>query len=121
MPLAAWRVKPCKKRQGKKTLSEMTPSLLTKVAAGEQSAVTLCVKEYGPLVWSLALRYHRDRHEAEDAVQEAFIDVWKSAHRFDPAVASEKTFVAMIARRRIIDRLRRTEKKRANVSLESAA
>jgi RNA polymerase sigma factor (sigma-70 family) len=40
-------------------------------------------------------------------VQEIFIDVWKSASRFDPAIASETTFVAMIARRRLIDRGRR--------------
>jgi RNA polymerase sigma-70 factor (ECF subfamily) len=45
--------------------------------------------------------------EAEDAVQEIFLDLWKSAARFDPAVASDTTFVAMIARRRLIDRRRR--------------
>ncbi len=40
-------------------------------------------------------------------LQEVFIDLWRSADRFDPAQASEKIFVAMIARRRLIDRLRR--------------
>jgi len=40
-------------------------------------------------------------------VQEIFIDLWRSADRFDPLVAEEITFVAMIARRRVIDRLRR--------------
>lgn len=94
--------------------------LLPKVAAGEQSAVALCVQRYGPLVWSLARRYYRDRHEAEDAVQEVFIELWKAADRFDPNVAAEKTFVAMIARRRLIDALRRAGRNRPTVELNEA-
>jgi len=81
--------------------------LLPKVAAGEEPAVNLCVQRYGPLVWSLAKRYCRDHHWAEDAVQDVFIELWKVADRYDPEVAQEKTFVAMIARRRLIDSLRR--------------
>ncbi len=60
---------------------------------------------YRGLVWSLARRLCGP--EAEDAVQEVFLDVWRSAERFNPDVASETTFVAMIARRRLIDRRRR--------------
>jgi RNA polymerase sigma-70 factor (ECF subfamily) len=62
---------------------------------------------YGGLVWSLARRQLRSHADAEDAVQEIFIDVWRNAARFDPAVASESTFIAMIARRRLIDRFRK--------------
>jgi RNA polymerase sigma-70 factor (ECF subfamily) len=43
-------------------------------------------------------------------VQEIFIDVWKNAARFDETQSSETTFVAMIARRRLIDRLRKTNR-----------
>jgi RNA polymerase sigma-70 factor (ECF subfamily) len=43
----------------------------------------------------------------EDAVQEIFIDVWNHASRFDPSIASETTFVAMLARRTLIDRRRK--------------
>ena len=50
----------------------------------------------------------RNRAEAEDAVQEIFADVWRSAARFDPTQGSEEVFVTMIARRRLIDRMRRT-------------
>lgn len=64
-----------------------------------------CIDRYGGLVWSLARRMTPAM--AEDAVQEILIDLWKSADRFDPAKASEKTFIAMVARRRLIDRLRR--------------
>lgn len=66
-----------------------------------------CLNAYGGLVWSLARRLAPNQADAEDAVQEIFIDVWKSAGRYDEAFASEVAFVAMIARRRLIDRLRR--------------
>src|SRR6187399_2746476 len=48
----------------------------------------------------------RNTDEAEDAVQEIFLDVWKNAARFDETKSSETTFIAMIARRRLIDRIR---------------
>jgi RNA polymerase sigma-70 factor (ECF subfamily) len=53
----------------------------------------------------------RNQDDAEDAVQEIFLDVWKNAGRFDPAQASETTFVAMIARRRLIDKIRHTQRR----------
>lgn len=62
---------------------------------------------FGGLVWSLARRLSPGATDTDDAVQEIFVDLWKSAPRFDPGIASETTFVAMIARRRLIDRGRR--------------
>ena len=61
-------------------------------------------------MWTLARRLTSDVADAEDAVQEVFIDLWKSAARFDESVASESTFVAMIARRRLIDRRRKRDR-----------
>ncbi len=84
-------------------------SLLQRVAAGDAVAVRDCIAHYGGLVWSIARRF--ELADAEDAVQEIFLDLWKSAARFDPALGSEATFIAMIARRRLIDR-RRTRRRR---------
>ena len=84
----------------------MAEGVLKRIAAGERAAVDECLKKYGGLVWSLARRMLRNQDDAEDAVQEIFVDVWKNAGRFDEAQASETTFIAMIARRRIIDRIR---------------
>lgn len=81
--------------------------ILAKVAAGLPEAMDECLDAYGGMVWSLALRMTGGRDEAEDAVQEIFIDVWRHAGRYDPSVAPESTFIAMIARRRLIDRRRR--------------
>ncbi|BBO33397.1 RNA polymerase [Lacipirellula parvula] len=69
-----------------------------------------CLARYGGLVWSLARRFSPTNADAEDAVQEVFIEVWRNADRYDEAIASEATFIAMIARRRLIDRQRRSER-----------
>jgi RNA polymerase sigma-70 factor (ECF subfamily) len=62
--------------------------------------------QFSGLVWSLARRYSRSAADAEDATQEVFLEIWKSAARFDPALGTEAVFITTIARRRLIDRLR---------------
>jgi RNA polymerase sigma-70 factor (ECF subfamily) len=81
----------------------MTSSLLTRVAHGDSAATRACVDQFGPLIWSMARRYTRGQADAEDAVQDIFVSLWRSAGRFDPDRSSEAAFVAMIARRRLID------------------
>ncbi len=51
--------------------------------------------------------------DAEDAVQEIFLDLWRYAKRFDPKVGSEKVFVSVLARRRLIDRARHMQRRLA--------
>jgi RNA polymerase sigma factor (sigma-70 family) len=94
--------------------------LLPRIAGGDQSAVPECISRYGGLIWTLARRRLNSREDAEDAVQEVFIDLWRSADRFDPRVAEEITFVAMIARRRVIDRLRRRAVLPETASIDAA-
>ena len=65
------------------------------------------LSRYTSLVWSLCSAASRDPHEVEDLVQEVFVDIWRSAGRYDDMIASEATFIATIARRRVIDRRRR--------------
>jgi RNA polymerase sigma-70 factor (ECF subfamily) len=80
--------------------------ILPRVARGDPDGVRECIQRYGGLVWYLARRYNLSAHDAEDAVQEVFIELWKNAGRFDPAKGSEKLFIATLARRRLIDRYR---------------
>jgi RNA polymerase sigma factor (sigma-70 family) len=82
-------------------------TILQRIAAGDQAAVAECMDKYGGLIWSLARQFLRSAEDAEDVVQDIFIELWSKADSFDPDKAGETTFVAMIARRRIIDRLRK--------------
>jgi len=84
--------------------------VLQRVAGGEAGAVRECIDRFGGLVWSLARRMTYSEAEADDAVQEIFVEVWKNAGRYDVKVASETAFVAMIARRRLIDRRRKRDR-----------
>lgn len=85
----------------------LSSTLLEKIAQGDQSAVGKCLDQYGDLVWSLARRFLGMSPDAEDAVQDIFIEIWSSAERYRPEAGSEVTFIATIARRRLIDRLRK--------------
>lgn len=96
----------------------MTQAILQRIALGDKTAVQDCLKAYGGLVWSLARRMSPNSDDAEDAVQEIFIDIWKNAGRFDASQSSETTFIAMIARRRLIDRLRHSNRRLSPDSLE---
>jgi len=97
------------------------PDLLPRIAAGDPEAIARCLERYGPLVWSLAKRLSKDVAALDDVVQEIFIDVWKSAGRYDPSKASEATFLATIARRRVIDRRRRDARHADAEDIDEAA
>jgi RNA polymerase sigma-70 factor (ECF subfamily) len=97
----------------------VTAPLLPRIAAGEQAAVEACIERYSGLVWSLARRYLQDSAAAEDAVQEIFIELWKVADRFDPERGSEVAFLGTLVRRRLIDRVRRIQRKKPHLVLDT--
>lgn len=80
--------------------------LLPLVALGEPEAVKACLTRYGNFVYAIVRRFVRDEGDIEDACQDVFVALWKSAASYDPARGDEATFVAMIARRRVVDRRR---------------
>jgi len=84
----------------------VTGAILHRIANGDATGVQDCLDKYGGLVWSIARKMLRNSDDAEDAVQEIFVDIWKNAERFDATKSSETTFIAMIARRRLIDKIR---------------
>ena len=85
----------------------MQVPILPRVARGETNAIDECLDRYGGLVWSLACRLSPSTSDAEDAVQEIFVDLWRNASRFREDMGTESTFVSMLARRRLIDRQRK--------------
>ena len=96
----------------------MPQTTLERVAAGHSLAVEECLQKYSGLVWSLARKLCPNHADAEDSVQEVFIEVWRHAGRFDPQVASESTFIGTIARRRLIDRFRRRRRELDTASIQ---
>ncbi|MEM7430719.1 MAG: sigma-70 family RNA polymerase sigma factor [Pseudomonadota bacterium] len=91
---------------------------LERIAEGDRKAVAQCIDEYSGLVWSLSRRFFDNQADAEEAVQEVFMDLWENASRFDRQVAAEVTFVSMIARRRLIDRRRKLDRQPRIESLD---
>jgi RNA polymerase sigma factor (sigma-70 family) len=94
--------------------------ILPRIASGEPQAMDLCIHQYGGIVWAIARRYLSNTTEAEDLVQEVFTEVWKKSAAFDPEIASESTFVGLIARRRAIDFVRRSQRRPAFEPLTAA-
>ena len=102
------------------TEAENHKNLLAEVATGDSKAFEELTKKYGNLIWSIARRYLSNQAEAEDAVQEIFLALWQSASRFDANKGSEITFIATIARRRLIDGLRKNNKHKILQSIDDS-
>jgi RNA polymerase sigma-70 factor (ECF subfamily) len=94
--------------------------ILPRLAAGEPRAMNECITRHGGLVWGIVRRSVKDSTAAEDLVQEVFTEIWKKAAFYDPAAASESTFIALVARRRAIDFLRRQGRQPDFEPLEAA-
>jgi RNA polymerase sigma-70 factor (ECF subfamily) len=92
---------------------------LERVAAGQAGAIEECLQKYSGLIWSLARKLCPNITDAEDAVQEIFVEVWKHADRFDATRASETTYIATIARRRLIDRYRRRSRQIETAAIDA--
>ena len=95
--------------------------VLQRIAAGDLAAVQHCMNQYGGMILGLARRWTHGLTDAEDAVQEIFLDLWSSAGRFDPERSSEAAFVVMIARRRLIDIRRKHRSSPASASVTTDA
>ena len=87
-------------------------SLLEAVARGDETALATLYDRYGRVAYGLAFRVLRDRSLAEDAVQEAFLQVWRSAAQFRPERAKAGTWLLTFVHRRAVDLVRREERRR---------
>jgi RNA polymerase sigma-70 factor (ECF subfamily) len=92
-------------------------ALVALLARSEQSALAELYDRYGRIAYGLALRVLRDEALAEDAVQEGFLAVWRTAARFMPERGKASTWILTLVHRRAVDVVRREERRRAD-SLE---
>jgi RNA polymerase sigma-70 factor (ECF subfamily) len=95
-------------------------ALVLLAARSEESALAELYDRHGRTAYGLALRVVRDPALAEDAVQEAFLAVWRTASRFVPERGKASTWIFTLVHRRAVDTVRREQRRRAE-SLDRAA
>ncbi|WP_018350565.1 ECF RNA polymerase sigma factor SigK [Longispora albida] len=80
--------------------------LLVAVARGDEAAFEALYELVAGKVYGLCLRLLRDPAQAEEAAQEAMVEVWRTASRFDPGRGTATSWVLTLAHRRAVDRVR---------------
>jgi RNA polymerase sigma-70 factor (ECF subfamily) len=85
---------------------EQLSTALAAVAEGSRGALAEVYRRTSPKLFGICIRILGERSEAEDALQEIYLNVWRKAGSFDPAKASPITWLATLARNRSIDRRR---------------
>ena len=88
-------------------------ALVALTERGDEGALAELYDRFGRPAYGLALRILRDEGLAEDAVQEAFLSVWRTAARFVPERARAATWIMTLVHRRAVDLVRREEHRRA--------
>ena len=83
--------------------------LVARYAKGDERALAELYDLFGRAAYALALRIVRDASQAEDVVQEAFLDLWRSAARFDPSRSRPASYLLTFVHRRAVDLVRREQ------------
>jgi len=95
--------------------------LLAAAARGDQAAFARLYELTAPKLFALAVGILRRRDWAEEALQEAFIRLWRSAHRFDPAKGSAMSWIVTIVRNSALTALQRRPREIASEDAGEAA
>ncbi|HEV8516729.1 MAG TPA: sigma-70 family RNA polymerase sigma factor [Candidatus Limnocylindrales bacterium] len=86
---------------------ETDEQLIERVGRGDGAALAALYDRYGRMAYALATRITGDPGLAEDAVQEAFLGLWRNAARYTPARGTVRTWALAIVHHRAVDSLRR--------------
>ena len=91
---------------------------LSRIALGDEAAFVLFYRRFSVPVFSMLIKMLGNQHDAEEALQLSFLQIWKKAATFDPERSAPFTWLVMIARNRALDRLRARDRQ---TRLEEAA
>ena len=94
---------------------------LKAVAAGDRAALEIVYQRTSAKLFGICLRILGDRMEAEDALQEVYVSLWRRADSYDPTRSSPISWLATFARNRAIDRLRSSSRLRGAEDITEAA
>lgn len=83
--------------------------LLARVALGHRESFTVLYERTRVRLFAVVLRIQKNREQAEDVLQEVYVNVWRAASGFDARLAQPLTWMCSIARHRAIDSLRRRQ------------
>jgi RNA polymerase sigma factor (sigma-70 family) len=87
-------------------------AVLALIARSDEQALAELYRRFDRIAYGLAFRILRDDALAQDAVQEAFLGVWRAAGRFSAERAKPSTWVLTLVHRRAVDLVRREERRR---------
>jgi len=91
-------------------------ALLSRVALGDRAAFGALYQATSAHLLGVVLRIQKDRAQAEDVLQEVYVNVWRAAQGFDASLSQPMTWLTSIARHRAIDSLRRRQSEPTTVS-----
>jgi RNA polymerase sigma-70 factor, ECF subfamily len=94
--------------------------LLARAGRGDADALEALYRRHGPRAMGVALRVLRERSDAEEVLQETFLEVWRRAREYSPSRGTVEAWLLTIARTRAIDRLRSRAARGRMVEAKSA-
>lgn len=100
--------------------SDDLAGVLRACSRGDEEAFGRLYDAVGGRVFGLVLRVLRDRAQAEEVLQEVFLEIWRTSARYDSAQGSPMTWMLTIAHRRAVDRVRQAESSHTRESIYAA-
>jgi len=90
---------------------ERDVELLRRIAGGDRSAFSDFYDQYSGLLFSIAIKVLNDSREAEDVLQEVFVQIWNKADAYDPLLGKPASWAATLTRNKAIDRIRASQRR----------
>lgn len=89
--------------------------LLTRMGAGDESALGALYDRYGGMLYAFALRMAGDPQSAEEAVQNTFLSAWRNAASFDAKRGKASTWLVAILKNQVRDLLRKSKRRESHI------
>jgi len=91
--------------------SDRDGELLRLIGTGDRAAFAEFYDRNAGLMFSVASKILNDAGEAEDVLQETFVQIWEKARKFDPKLGKPSSWVAIMVRNKAIDRIRASQRR----------